>query len=140
MARINTGRVILGGLLAGLVFNIGETILNAVVLAEEARAVAEAHNLRQPGGADIGVFVLLGFLFGILTIWFYAAVRPRLGPGPKTAAIVGAALWFPAYFIPTVGWAVFGLMPMNLAVLAVVWGLVELVLASVAGAWLYREA
>jgi hypothetical protein len=32
---INIGRVVLGGLLAGVVINLGETILNLVVVAQE---------------------------------------------------------------------------------------------------------
>jgi len=132
--------VILGGLLAGLVFNIGETILNAGILEESMKPLTEAHNLNEPTGGDIGLFVLLGFVLGIVMVWLYAAVRPRLGPGPKTAAIVGLVIWFPGSLLPAVAWVVFGLSPMNLAALAAVWGLGELVLAALAGGWVYKEA
>jgi hypothetical protein len=140
MGRINTGRVILGGLLAGLVFNIGETILNAVLLAAPMQEAMQAHSLAQPGGGVIGVFVLLGFLIGIVMVWLYAAVRPRLGPGPKTAALVGVAVWFFIYPGATVGYVSMGLFPANLAVLALVWGLAEMVLSALAGGWAYKEA
>jgi hypothetical protein len=140
MGGINTGRVILGGLLAGLVFNIGETILNAVVLADSMATLAEAHNLTQPGPAAISVFVVLGFILGIVMVWLYAAVRPRLGPGPKTAAMIGVVVWFFAYMISTVGMVVMGMASANMAVLILVWGLVELVLAALAGGWAYKEA
>ena len=30
---------------------------------------------------------------GILMTWWYAAIRPRFGAGPKTAAIAGFAVW-----------------------------------------------
>ena len=99
-----------------------------------------AHNLAQPGGGVIGVFVLLGFLIGIVLVWLYAAVRPRLGPGPKTAGIMGVAVWFFIYPGAIVGFVSMGLLPANLAVLGLVWGLVELVLAALAGGWLYKEA
>lgn len=140
MGGINLGRVVLGGLLAGLVFNLGETILNAVVLVESMEGIVQEHNLRSPTGADIGLFIVLGFALGILLVWLYAAVRPRLGPGPKTAVMVGVAVWFPGYFMPVVGWLVFGLSPLNPALITIVWGLVELVLSALAGAWLYQEA
>ncbi len=139
MGGINTGRVIAGGLLAGLVFNIGETILNLVVLEGPMEEITKAHNMQEPSGAGIAAFVLMGFLLGILMVWLYAAVRPRLGPGPKTAAIVGAAIWFPASLLPTVGWAVFGLSPIDLAAIVAVWGLAELVLSALAGGWVYQE-
>lgn len=139
MSGINMGRVLAGGLLAGLVFNIGESILNAGLLAGTMEEMVQVHALREPTGGHIALFILLGFLFGILMVWFYAAVRPRLGAGPKTAAIVGAALWFPAYVIPVVGWAVIGMISAGLGVLIALWGLVEIVLSAVAGAWLYKE-
>lgn len=140
MGGINTGRVILGGLLAGLVFNIGETILNMFVLAAPMQEAMQAHNIAQPGGAVIGVFVVLGFVIGIVLVWLYAAVRPRLGPGPKTAGIVGVVAWFLIYPGAIIGMVSMGLLPANLVVLALVWGLVELVLAALAGGWLYKEA
>jgi hypothetical protein len=34
MKKINMGRVLLGGLIAGVVLNIGEFLLNGVVLAK----------------------------------------------------------------------------------------------------------
>ena len=34
MNRINMGRVLIGGLLAGLIINIGEFILNGILLAK----------------------------------------------------------------------------------------------------------
>src|SRR5437667_4515115 len=45
----------------------------------------------------IGVFVIGGFVLGVLLVWLYAAIRPRFGPGPKTSLIAGLVLWFLAY-------------------------------------------
>lgn len=38
MGRINMGRVVVGGLLAGLLINVSEGILNGVLFAEENNA------------------------------------------------------------------------------------------------------
>lgn len=85
------------------------------------------------------VFVIWGFLAGISAIWLYAAARPRFGPGAKTAALTGFAFWIFAYALPTLGnWAL-GLFPKRLLLFGVIVGLVEVILASVAGAWLYKE-
>ena len=40
MGKINIARVIAGGLLAGLVINVSETILNTVVLGSQLEAAA----------------------------------------------------------------------------------------------------
>jgi hypothetical protein len=139
MGRINVGRVILGGLLAGLVINIGETILNVVVLAQAMEDTLRARNLPALGGTAIGGFVGFAFLLGIFTVCLYAAIRPRFGPGPKTAVIAGLFVWYFAYFYGASGMLLMGFYPAKVATVGVGWGLVEIVLASVAGAWVYTE-
>jgi hypothetical protein len=140
MGKVNVGRVILGGLLAGLIINIGEYLLNERVLGAEMEAALQNLGLAPPGGSAIGVFVLMGFILGIATVWLYAAIRPRYGAGPKTAITTGLTVWFLAYLWGSVGFVVMGMFPANLVLFALVWGLVEIVLASLAGAWVYKEA
>ncbi len=140
MSGINTGRVILGGLLAGLVLNVGEFILNMFVISEERmNEIYSAMNLDPPGGSAIAVFVVGGFVLGITTVWLYAAMRPRLGPGPKSAAIAAIPIWIAGFLLPLVSFVVQGMIPTGFAVTAMVWGLAEMIAAAIAGAWLYTE-
>jgi len=139
MRGINVARVVLGGLLAGLVINIGESIFNGWLFAADMEAALTRLNLPPVGGNAIATFILLGFALGIATVWLYAAIRPRFGPGVQTALCAGTAAWFFAYAYPSVGFAVMGLFPSRLMALGLVWGLAEVLLAAVAGAWLYRE-
>ena len=139
MSNINVGRVILGGLVAGLVINIGETILNVVVLASEMEGMLQARNLPVLGGSAIGGFVAFAFLLGIATVALYAAIRPRFGPGAKTAVFAGLFVWYFAYFYSTTANVLMGFYATKVAVVGLGWGLVEIVLASVAGAWVYKE-
>ncbi len=139
MAGIRTGRVVSAGLVAGLIINIGETILNVPLAGEELAQALQARNLPPVGGGAIAYFVVMCFLLGILMVWLYAAVRPRLGPGPKTAVIVAVLAWF-----MTLAWSggaqvAMGIMPLNLTLFGLVWGLVEFLIASLVGARLYRE-
>ena len=46
MSNINIGRVMLGGLLAGLILNIGEFMLNDFVLGAQMKSFLAAHNFR----------------------------------------------------------------------------------------------
>src|SRR3990170_24034 len=85
-------------------------------------------------------FLAFGFIYGIFAVWFYAAVRPRFGAGPRTAACAGFAVWLIGYLFPSVGWVVLGLFPAGLMLKACAVGLVETILGTVAGAWLYKEA
>ncbi len=139
MSRVNMARVILGGLAAGVLINIGEYLLNDVVLAEEVRATMAGFNLPAPGGGAIAVFVFLGFGVGITAVWLYAAIRPRYGPGAKTALCAGSAVWFLACAYPDVAFAALGFFPVGDTVVVLIWRLVEFSLATLAGAWLYQE-
>ena len=115
---MNIGRVIAGGLLAGLIVNIGETILNMVVLADDMQSALEARNLPAMTGAGIGVFVAMAFGLGILMVWLYAAIRPRFGPGPRTAVMAGLAIWLLVYVWGGIGDVVMGFMPAGPAMIA----------------------
>lgn len=140
MGQINLGRVLLGGLVAGVVINVGEFLLNGVILADAMEAMYETMGTEEPGGTAMVVWVILGFVMGIALVWLYAAIRPRFGPGPRTAAIAGAGAWIFAYLVPVVGFATMGLWDFNATlVLMLVWGLVEFMLAGMAGGWPYQE-
>ncbi len=139
MGKINIVRVILGGLLAGLVINVGESILNLWLLAERMELAYRELGLPPMGGGTLSVFIVLGFGLGILIVWLYASVRPRFGPGPKTAVLTGFFVWLFAILWPTLGIGLVGLFDADLLVFIAIWGLFEIVIATLAGAWLYQE-
>jgi hypothetical protein len=144
MGKINAGRVVVGGLLAGLVMNASEAFLHAGVLAADGARLLEDWKAR---GLEVDVrpsqlLWLFGitFLLGILAVWTYAAIRPRFGAGPRTALLAGLAVWAMSYLYAGVyidaGIPVY---PSKLAWLPVGWGLVEIPLATLVGSWIYRE-
>jgi len=138
MGNINMGRVILGGLVAGLVINIGEFLLNGMVLADQMKNFMTQHNFTEPKNF-IAIAVALTFVLGIVIVLGYACIRPRLGPGVKTAIIAGLFAWFGIYFYSgIINGVLFGI-PMNTMIMVIVWGLVEFCLGAIAGAWLYKE-
>lgn len=139
MQKINLGRVFAGGLLAGLVINISETILNVAVIASQMEAVLQARNLPPIETREIFSFVVMVFGLGIATTWLYAAIRPRFGPGVVTAVLAGTVVWFFAYLYPGMANAVMQMYPGDVTVITLVWGFVEVVLGAIAGAWVYRE-
>ncbi len=140
MGNINMGRVLVGGLLAGLVLNIGEFLLNDFVLGTQMKEFFTRHNFTEPGTNFMIVAVGLTFVMGIVIVLGYACIRPRLGAGVKTAIIAGLFAWFGVYFYSgIVNGVLFGI-PMSTMALVIVWGVVEYAVAAVAGAWLYKEA
>ena len=85
------------------------------------------------------MFIAWGFLVGIFAVRLYAAIRPRYGAGPKTAACAGAAVWCLGYLLAAVTLLALQLFPTRLMVIGLAVGLVEVIAGTLAGAWLYRE-
>jgi len=140
MARIKTGRLSLGGIVAGILVNVSETILNTVVLKrpwEDAmRAMGKPMVMTSTA---MMVWIAWGFVYGILCVWVYAGIRPRFGPGPATAARAGFVAWLLAGLLPSVAMANMGIAPASLLTTSAIWTLVESIVVTIVGAALYRE-
>jgi pimeloyl-ACP methyl ester carboxylesterase len=139
MNRINMGRVLIGGLLAGLIINFGEFILNGVLLAEEMNEAMKALNKPPISPGMIVWFVLFGFGLGFMLVWVYAAIRPRFGAGMKTAICASTLVWGLSSLFPNLFSIVIEIFPRGMIILGTIWALVETNLAGIAGAWLYKE-
>jgi len=142
MTGINTGKVVAGGLVAGLVANVIDFVTNMYVLAGDWEALARDHNLDPAAMTSSNVavtWVVIDFIFGILLVWTYAAMRPRLGPGPKTAIYAGMVIYV-ATTLVVFGFTMMGVFTMALFVKGSIAAIVSVLAASVAGASVYREA
>lgn len=140
MGKINWGRVILGGLLAGIVINLVEFVVHGKMLMAEWNSALAA--LGRPGAMAGGAmvwFVISGFLVGIGMVWLYAAIRPRYGAGPRTAICAGIGAWFFIYLVGLIGSYPFHLWPVRLVTIATVVGFFEYAVAGLAGGWAYKE-
>ena len=140
MTSINWTRVLLGGLVAGVIINISEGLLNGVFLAQNWADAMKALNRPEISGSAIAMFNVMGFGIGIFTIWLYAAMRPRFGAGLKTALGAGLATWVIGSLLPSVPPLVIHLYSRRLVAIGVVVGLIELLVGAAAGAYLYKEA
>ncbi|HEX9004963.1 MAG TPA: hypothetical protein VGB07_33945 [Blastocatellia bacterium] len=141
MTKINVGRVLLGGLLAGVVLNIGEALLNAVVLAETMKQDFAKLGLGDPSANSTFLVRVVGmtFVLGIALVYLYAAIRPRFGAGWKTAACAGVIAWFFVYLYAGYIYQASGVVSAKSYLLGLPWGMAEFALAAIVGAWLYKE-
>ncbi len=140
MGKINFGRVLLGGIVAGILLNIGEFVLNEKVLGAQMKAFFTGHNFKEPAPSFIPIAVGLTFVLGIVIVLGYAAIRPRFGAGPKTAIIAALFAWFGVYLYTGIINSMLFAIPINTMLIVLVWGLVEYVIGALVGAWLYKEA
>jgi hypothetical protein len=140
MSKINTGRVILAGLVAGLVINIIDCVVNVPILGKQWADATQALGVKieQVNVQSAVGWIVMDFIAGLFTAWLYAAIRPRFGPGAGTALRAGVATWFIMHVaLGSLVWQ--GLYPLSLAVASTAGALV----AMLAGGWvagkLYSE-
>lgn len=140
MGKINWRRVVAGGLLAGVVLNLLDWLVNGLWLRDVWEAAIEAvPDARAATGGAIAWFVATDLLYGIFLVWLYAAIRPRYGPGPKTALYAGLATWVAVGCLHATGEAPVHLLPLRWYLLTTLAALGVFSLAAVVGAWAYRE-
>ncbi len=138
MGKINWGRVLGGGLLAGVVLNVWDFLINGMWLKNDWNAAMHALGKGDMDMSMIKWFIVCDFVVGIWLVWLYAAIRPRYGMGPKTAAMGAFGFWIVTAAFQLTQSAM-GLFPMDLLVKGIIAGLVGFVLAAQAGAWQYKE-
>jgi hypothetical protein len=108
MNDVNWGRFILGALIVAAICFVSDGFLHQRVLTEQWQAVYDALGATPP---DHSGFAMVWFLVfeagrGFLAMYVYVLLRPRLGPGVKTATWAGVVTWVafsltaPAQFIP----------------------------------------
>jgi len=140
---INTGKVITSGLAAGVVLAILDFVVNGFLMAAQNRAAMMALNpslvesMERPSA--MVAYVVCDLAFGLLLVWTYAAIRPRFGPGPKTAVYAGLQIWgiaFLMYFSMTM----MGMWAFSYFVVGALTYLVLLLVAALVGGMLYKEA
>ncbi len=139
---INTKKVLLGGLVAGIVINIIDFVANTFILGARMKAESDAF---KPGMSDAMMavnavisYVIMDLVLGFALIWAYAAFRPRFGAGARTATYVAVLFWLLA-LIFTAGYRQMGIMSSGLWWSFAFIGLVNFLLAAWAGAAIYSE-
>jgi hypothetical protein len=140
MGKINIGRVILGGIVAGIVGNILGYLVDGLMLAPQWTAAMKTLGRPEFSVNQIIAFNLIGLVYGILVVWLYALIRPYFGAGPKTAVDAGLGAWAIGTLLPNASlMGVAGLFPPNLTAMTTAAAIVESVAAALAGAALYKE-
>jgi hypothetical protein len=141
MAGINYGRVLMGALVAGVVANAIDFVSNMFILADDMVRMAQRLNLDQQlmnSPAVAACWAVVDFLYAFVLVWTYAAIRPRFGPGPKTAATAGVVIWF-AVTIILFGFHAMGIFTKDMFMKAGLLALVNTVVTSLVGAYFYKE-
>ncbi len=140
--RINIRKVVLGGMVAGMII----VILNVVAQFVLGDRVQREMNAWMPGSADrmsvgglaIATGIIMKFIIGILLVWIYSAIRSRFGSGPRTAITAAISVWIlGAIFFSD--FPFMGMMSVTSYAILEVLQLFTFIIAALAGARLYKE-
>lgn len=140
--KINWSKVVMGGVIAGIVMIVLDFLNQSYILGPKASAQLDAFKpglsatMNQPSG--LVVYLICDILFGILLIWLYAAIRPRFGPGAGTAIKAVIPAWLVSGFA-YYGWVPMGMMTMGLWLSFSLVELIIMIAATCAGARFYTE-
>jgi hypothetical protein len=142
MAKINWGRLVLGGLVAAIIMFVTDGFIHGQVVDTDWQAVYAGLRAVEPAphGASMVYFALFELGRGFIAMLFYATMRTHFGAGPKTAVLAGIASWIafslagPAQFIPL------GFFSTALWIKVGALHLITSIIATIAGAALYKDS
>lgn len=139
---INTNKVVVGGLAAGAVMNVIDFVVNGWLLKStyerELTALKPSliEGMERPA-TFIG-FIICDFVAGLLLVWTYAAIRPRFGPGTRTAASSAILLWL-VQGVVFASMCLIGIFSWNFFVVGALVTLINLLISGYVGAAVYKE-
>jgi len=140
MVQIKWGRVVLCGVVTGVVWGALAAVVLPLVGQDFLAAIPIGNPFSplQPG--LVAIYGLLWVVMGVWMMWLYAAIRPRYGPGPKTAAVAALAVWLSGALVD-LDWVNSGLTPLAFGALLVplAVALPAHIAATLLGAWQYKE-
>jgi hypothetical protein len=138
---MNIKKVVVGGIVAGVVLNVVDFISNYALAARmkaETDAFKPGLSEQMMDSSTMVSYIIMDFALGIALVWTYAAVRPRFGPGPRTAVFTSLLFWLLA-LIFYAGYRQMGIMSPGLWWTMAFVGLVNFLLAAQAGGAVYSE-
>ena len=134
--RPNLPRLCLGGIAAGLLINAFEYLVHGLFLDAQWSAAFAALGKTPTGWTT---FIPANFLVGAILIWLYTRLSPRYGVGYQTAIRAALAIWFVFWVVPEMALLPLNLFPASLLFTVIAVGLLDVVLAALLGAWIYRR-
>ena len=135
---MNIQRIVIGGVVAAIICFVGDGIVHGLLLRPMWQQIVATLNLPKGDGSMVW-FSLYDLVKGVASVVLYALIRPRLGPGPRTALIAGLLTWGLCIPLPLAGLLPIHFFGRKFALLWSIYGLLPVVIGAVAGAALYRE-
>ncbi|HKY45414.1 MAG TPA: hypothetical protein VJM50_20140 [Pyrinomonadaceae bacterium] len=142
MAQINWGRLFLSSLVAAIIMFATDGFIHETITKADWTAVYDGlrATMPEPHGTSMAYFAVFELGRGFTAMMFYVLMRAFFGAGPKTAVLAGILGWIafsltgPVQFIPL------GFFSNALWLKVGAIHLVTSIVATIAGAALYKDA
>ncbi|HEX7295433.1 MAG TPA: hypothetical protein VF251_06755 [Pyrinomonadaceae bacterium] len=140
--KINWPRFLIGALIITVICFLSDGFMHEKLLSNDWKGIYSASGMTEPQEHSTALIYFLIFEIGrgVLSMLLYVLMRGCCGAGPKTAVYAAIAAWFafsltgPAQFIPL------GFFSHQLWLKAGAIQFITSVLATLAGAALYKDA
>lgn len=143
MGKINIPKLLVGGLIAGVVLSVIDVAMYGAILkapmAVAWKTVGRPTMTDTQRDLEVPMSILLDLVVGIFLVWVYAAILPRFGAGLGTALKAGLASWFMASLL-SAAFSVQGIMPLGVMTITMLVLFLEYPIAVVIGAKFYSES
>lgn len=135
--NINFKRMLLGGLLAGIVI----LIIGGGLVPLIGHRMDDVLRSRQLPPLRPGAMVFMAFtslLLGMGAVGLYALIYTLTGQKWKSVFLTVPIYWLFCYFLPNAALVAYGFMPLSLTIIGTAWGILECFAGIIAGAWVYK--
>lgn len=139
---INTSKVVVGGIAASVVnLALGFVAFGMMLgpkMNAEMDAVVPGASAKMMSGSNMVMGLLGQVVMAFVLAWLYAAMRPRFGPGMKTAVYAALPVWISGVVF-YMGYMQMGTMSMNMYLTGAVVSLIITIAAAATAGVLYKE-
>jgi hypothetical protein len=136
---VNSGKVVVGGLVAGIVANLLDYLFQGLLLKPDFEMMRQRLNLDPVAANNPVPWIIVDFILGFLLIITYVGFRTRWGPGPKTAIYAGVVVFVSIASVMCALTSI-GIFTTDTYLKSSALSLVTIISASLAAAFVYKEA
>ncbi len=136
---LKLGRFFTAGMLTGITLNASGIVLARFILFQDWLKAISTINLPPLNPSLFYLHLAMRFVIGFSLVWLFVVLRPHsrsLITASLTAAFI---VWLLAYLLGLIEFLALGIYPARLVLMTLTWGVVELMLVSLLGAWLYTR-
>jgi hypothetical protein len=139
MGKINYGRAVIGIILTTIFYFLTDGVVHKILGNYHMAAITGAGKVVQGSPTDYIYFAVYDLCKALVAVLIYVGIRPRFGPGVKTAVWAGAVAWLGCIVAPSIAAMPFPFYERVYFYKLIGMELVTMVVGAIIGAAIYKE-